>query len=145
GKHGKKQHGEHGERGTQDDPRPPQSSDPGGTPAGDGGVVFFPTGAIATLQAKAARSPFVRARFDEAVGSAHGKAGSKPGPVEEIKREGVLRGERDTGKIIGDFATILDFALAGALTGESSFFDDADRHLVAWANTYPPDGNPIDE
>ena len=116
-----------------------------GVVGADDGVVFFPAGSLEKLKAKAAKLDAVRARLDAAVAHARKELSAKPAPLAEIQKEGVARGKRDTGKLVAEFDRILDLALAHALTGEKPFLDKADEFLVAWATTYEPNGNPIDE
>ncbi len=111
----------------------------------DSGVVFFPAGALDRLKQKGAKFEAVRARLDASVAHARKELGTKPDAQSDIKLEGIYGAKRDTGRILGEFDRILDFALANALTGEKAFLDKADEFMTAWATAYEADGNPIDE
>jgi len=69
-------------------------------------------------------------------------------PLPRLHTEGTLPGQgiRDSSiRAKLDHPITLDLALAWRITGERVFLDAAERYLTAWADTYQPSFNPIDE
>ena len=112
-----------------------------------------PTGAAPASYAVVAPTLSLRAQAHDVVGAAivaraRAELARPPAPLATIHVEGTLPGKGIADRSIAalrDLPTALDFALAWRLTGEKRFLTAADRYIAAWATTYQPSFNPIDE
>ena len=80
--------------------------------------------------------------------AAKSESKAAPGAIVHVHTEGTLphQGIWDASvKAEQDWPIMLNLALAYRLTGDRKFLDAESRFLAAWAATYHPDMNPIDE
>jgi hypothetical protein len=76
------------------------------------------------------------------------KLGARPNPLPRLHTEGTLPGQGIYDESVAakkDFGLMRTYAIAWRLTGDSRYRDRADAYLRAWATTYKPSFNPIDE
>jgi hypothetical protein len=116
-----------------------------GKAGSDEGVVFLPAGSIDLLKAKSAKFDLVRNRINQSIQHARKQMGERPSSLAGAELDGKGRPKSETRELISEFDLILDFAVAGVMTGEKPFLDKADEFLTAWASSYQAAGNPIDE
>ncbi|KAF1032854.1 MAG: hypothetical protein GAK37_00344 [Pseudomonas sp.] len=80
--------------------------------------------------------------------SAQNHLGDEPNPLAHIHTEGTLphQGIRDQSLVAEkDWPIVRQAALAWRLSGDARYLKQVDNYLAAWAGTYQPDFNPIDE
>jgi hypothetical protein len=79
---------------------------------------------------------------------AHAQRTAHPAPLAHVHTEGTLphQGIRDASLAAErDWTIARDAAIAWRIGGEARYLAQADAYVAAWATTYEPDFNPIDE
>ncbi|MBS0207989.1 MAG: alginate lyase family protein [Planctomycetes bacterium] len=73
--------------------------------------------------------------------------GDEPGPVREIRSEGLLDSDsqkKATVAALRDMPKLVDLAYAWTLSNDQKYGEQAKKFILAWVTTAEPPGNPID-
>lgn len=138
-----------------DIPQPPSNGGGGGD---DGGVdspidpilrsstgnVFFSEENLVNIEVNAENNAVVSRWLDNQFSRADENKNSRPNPLKTLNIEGNF-GSRDAQKLVGDLQNLMAFSLDYKFNKNTNSLNEAEEYLLAWANTYEPNGNPIDE
>ena len=110
-------------------------------------MVFLNAEERAKLVAKA-KDPIVAAAFDEIRQQADKALAREPAPLEKIHYEGRVSSDRrrvETVKHLKDMLVLRALLWAHVMTKDKRYGDKAKSLLMAWATTYKPTGNDVNE
>ncbi|MEK6795786.1 MAG: alginate lyase family protein [Spirochaetota bacterium] len=108
------------------------------------GYMFFSPGIISNLQCRRMKDTAAGDFFTAVFRLANDSKNKKPAAQTMLRIEGHL-GSEDARIVNDDMLAINAFGLDHQLNRDNSSREHAERYLLAWARTYLPTGNPIDE
>ncbi len=103
---------------------------------------------IATLQGVLASNRQASQLYDSVLQQAKRHADDQPRPLKKLYYEGLLETNPDridTRKSLEDMDKVIDFIYASYGSNDTIFAHKTRQFVLAWADTYQPDGNPINE
>ena len=111
-------------------------------------VVILDATEIATLREVLVSNRQAGQLYDSVLQQAKRHIHDQPRPLKKLYYEGLLETNPDridTRKSLEDMDKVIDFIYASYGSKDTIFAHKTRQFVLAWANTYQPDGNPINE
>ena len=111
-------------------------------------VVVLDSGEIVTLREVIAGNSRAAMLYDSVANLAHQHLSDAPRPLERLYYEGLLNNNPDridTRKSLEDMDKVIDFIYASYGRSQDTLTQKIRQFVLAWASTYQPTGNPINE
>lgn len=117
-------------------------------PAQTTSVVILDSGEIANLRRVISQDDRAKFLYDSVASLARLHSQDVPRPLKRLHYEGLLETNPDridTRKSLEDMDKVINFIYASYGSNDPIFAHQTKRFVLAWADTYQPDGNPINE
>lgn len=111
-------------------------------------VVILDSGEIVNLRHVISHNKRAKALYDSITTLARMHLREAPRPLKRLFYEGLLETNPDrieTRKSLEDMDKVIDFIYASYACSDTIFAHKTKQFVLAWADTYQPDGNPINE
>ena len=111
-------------------------------------VVVLDSGEITALREVTAHNNRAQALYDSVATLARRQINDEPRPLAKLHYEGMLPTHPDridTRKSLEDMDKVIRFIYASYGSDDTLWVEPVKRFVTAWATTYRPDGNPINE
>ncbi len=111
-------------------------------------VVILDSGEITTLRRVISQDDRAKFLYDSVALLARSRGQDVPRPLKRLHYEGLLETNPDriaTRKSLEDMDKVINFIYASYGSKDTIFAHQTKRFVLAWADAYQPDGNPINE
>lgn len=111
-------------------------------------VVILDSGETANLRRVISQDDRAKSLYDSVASLAQTHSQDTPRPLKRLHYEGLLETNPDridTRKSLEDMDKVINFIYASYGSNDTIFAHQTKRFVLAWADTYQPDGNPINE